>query len=114
MGSWKKAPTTPVHDFPHLQHLGRCQSLFFVPPFLRRKQFDGFPPNAIKSYTKQILEGLDYLHGNNIAHRGVSCVRACVHTQSASPQISGRDKHAVQFAGLPPSDLIEASQNNSS
>lgn len=42
---------------------GSLQSLY--------KQFDGFPETAVKTYTRQILQGLQYLHGNKVVHRDI-------------------------------------------
>lgn len=33
-------------------------------------KYGPFKENIIKLYTKQILEGLEYLHARNIIHRG--------------------------------------------
>ncbi|OMJ88830.1 hypothetical protein SteCoe_9129 [Stentor coeruleus] len=32
-------------------------------------KYKGFSENAVRNYTKQLLEGLDYLHSNDIIHR---------------------------------------------
>ncbi len=33
-------------------------------------KYGSFKENIIRLYTKQILEGLEYLHYNNVLHRG--------------------------------------------
>jgi hypothetical protein len=36
------------------------------------KKFGSFPEDVIRTYTKRILVGLEYLHAHNIIHRGPS------------------------------------------
>lgn len=35
------------------------------------KRFGAFQPGVVRTYTRQILDGLEYLHGNGIVHRCV-------------------------------------------
>jgi serine/threonine protein kinase len=48
------------------------------------KKFGAFTPAVVRSYTTQILKGLDYLHSHHIIHRdikvSVKVVGTCMHT----------------------------------
>lgn len=46
--------------------------------------YKSFHENVIKKYTKQILEGLEYLHAHNVIHRGNNKVVICLDIKGAN------------------------------
>ena len=44
-------------------------------------KFGPFPEQVIRTYTRQILEGLSYLHGERIVHRDIKGANILVNDQ---------------------------------
>lgn len=66
-------------------------------------QFGGFNESLIKKYTKQILDGLKYLHDNKIIHRDIKCANILI-----------GDKGTIKLTDFGCSKIINVSKKDSS